>query len=161
MAGVRSTWTWFRMGPFSISVGEPGRASQRRNVMKRLLCVLALVATASCGGKNNQTYAVRRTLRDVGGPAPGADTGTSGTVRALTEGGELVAAVTTQSDGSFVLRVPKGTYVFKGGGPQGPRTETSMEMCASGRRSACHRPRRETSSSRAVSPDSGFGVSGF
>jgi len=87
--------------------------------MKRLVWVLALVATASCGGNSNETYAVRGTLRDVGGPAPGADTGTRGTVRALTRGGELVAAVTTQADGSFVLRVPKGTDVFKGGGPPG------------------------------------------
>jgi hypothetical protein len=61
---------------------------------------------------------VTGTLRMVGGPAPGENLATAGTVTATPEEGGTSVAAHTDSAGRFVLRLPADSYRLSGRSPR-------------------------------------------
>jgi len=84
--------------------------------MKWIACVVVAVSAIGCSGARHETFEVRGTLRTMGGPGPGTDAGTWGSVRAVTTSGSIVETVPASTDGTFVLRLATGSYVLKGNG---------------------------------------------
>ena len=91
--------------------------------MKWIVCLVVGLSAVACSSSHPETFAVRGTLRVIGGPAPGVDKGVAGSIRALSATGTVVETVQTSDKGKFSLRLRQGTYVLKVDANFGPHCD--------------------------------------
>jgi hypothetical protein len=101
-----------------------GRLNEGTTVRRTLTAAAVVLALAACGGETGPS-GVEGVLRQIGGPAPGFDRPTAGTVTVYPDTGEgdgqliveligvePVARFGTDSTGEFRIDLPPGTYLL-------------------------------------------------